>query len=138
RERYEDINAFERRLDRNGTRVVKFFLHVSKDEQRRRFLDRLDDPTKHWKFSPADLAERAHFEEYQTAYEKAIAATSTKHAPWYVIPADHKPTMRALVAGVIVDAIDGLDLDAPRPAASAEELEQARAQLLAEGDRAAE
>ncbi|HEX3898462.1 MAG TPA: PPK2 family polyphosphate kinase [Mycobacteriales bacterium] len=134
RERFEDINAFERRLDRNGTRVVKFFLHVSKDEQRRRFLDRLDDPTKHWKFSPADLAERAHFEEYQTAYEKALAATSTKHAPWYVIPADHKPTMRALVAGIVVDAIDGLDLDAPRPAASAEELEQARAQLLAEGD----
>jgi PPK2 family polyphosphate:nucleotide phosphotransferase len=133
RERYEDINAFERRLDRNGTRVVKFFLHVSKDEQRRRFLDRLDDPTKHWKFSSADLAERAHFAEYQTAYEKALGATSTKYAPWYVIPADHKPTMRALVAGVIVDAIDGLDLGAPRPAATAEELAEARAQLLAEG-----
>ncbi|HVW80837.1 MAG TPA: polyphosphate kinase 2 family protein [Mycobacteriales bacterium] len=133
RERYEDINAFERRLHRNGTRVVKFFLHVSKDEQRRRFLDRLDDPTKHWKFSSADLAERAHWDEYQTAYEKAIAATSTKHAPWYVIPADHKPTMRALVAGVIVDAIDRLGLDAPRPAASPEELAQAREQLLAEG-----
>jgi polyphosphate kinase 2 (PPK2 family) len=113
--------------------VVKFFLHVSKDEQRRRFLDRLDDPTKHWKFSSADLAERAHFAEYQTAYEKALGATSTKYAPWYVIPADHKPTMRALVAGVIVDAIDGLDLGAPRPAATAEELAEARAQLLAEG-----
>ncbi len=134
RERYEDINAFERHLDRNGTRVVKFFLHVSKAEQRRRFLDRLDDPAKHWKFSTADLAERAHFEEYQDAYEKALTATSTKQAPWYVIPADDKPTMRALVAGVIVDAIDRLDLDAPRPAASAEELEQARAQLLAETD----
>lgn len=134
KERFDDITDFEQHLDRNGTRIVKFFLHVSKDEQRRRFLDRLDDPTKHWKFSTADLAERAHFEEYQTAYEKALTATSTKHAPWYVIPADHKPTMRALVAGVIVDTIDALELEAPRPAASAEELEQARQQLLSEAD----
>jgi PPK2 family polyphosphate:nucleotide phosphotransferase len=134
RERFEDINGFERHLDRNGTRIVKFFLHVSKDEQRRRFLDRLDDPAKQWKFSTADLAEREHFEAYQKAYEKALSATSTKHAPWYVIPADHKPTMRALVAGVIVDTVDGLDLAEPKPAASPEELEQARRQLLAEAD----
>ena len=133
-ERFEDINDFERHLYRNGTRIVKFFLHVSKAEQRRRFLDRLDNPTKHWKFSPADLAEREHWADYHKAYEKAITATSTKHAPWYVIPADHKPTMRVLVAGVIVDAIDNLDLEMPRPAATAEELEQARQQLLAEGD----
>lgn len=134
RERFEDINAFEQHLDRNGTRIVKFFLHVSKDEQRRRFLDRLDDPAKHWKFNMADLAERGHWADYQKAYEKALTATSTRHAPWYVIPADHKPTMRALVAGVIVDAIDALELEAPRPAATADELEQARQQLLAEGN----
>jgi PPK2 family polyphosphate:nucleotide phosphotransferase len=131
-DRFEDINAFERHLDRNGTKIVKFFLHVSKDEQRRRFLDRLDDPTKQWKFTPADLAEREHFDEYSKAYEKALTATSTKHAPWYVIPADDKPKMRALVAGVIVNVVDSLDLAAPKPAASTEELDQARAQLLAE------
>jgi PPK2 family polyphosphate:nucleotide phosphotransferase len=131
-DRYEDINGFERHLDRNGTKIVKFFLHVSKDEQRRRFLDRLDDPAKQWKFTPADLAERQHFDEYTKAYEKALTATSTKHAPWHVIPADHKPTMRALVAGVIVNVVDSLDLDAPKPAASPEELANAKSTLLAE------
>jgi PPK2 family polyphosphate:nucleotide phosphotransferase len=134
RERFDDINTFEDHLHRNGTQIVKFFLHVSKDEQRRRFLARLDDPAKQWKFSPADLAERQHFEEYQKDYEKALTATSTKGAPWYVIPADDKPTMRALVAGVIVNVVDSLDLAPPRPAASPEELEKARAQLLAESD----
>jgi PPK2 family polyphosphate:nucleotide phosphotransferase len=133
-DRYEDINGFERHLDRNGTKIVKFFLHVSKDEQRRRFLDRLDDPAKQWKFTPADLAEREHFDEYTKAYEKALTATSTKHAPWHVIPADHKPTMRALVAGVIVNVVDSLDLDAPKPAASPEELANAKSTLLAEGE----
>jgi PPK2 family polyphosphate:nucleotide phosphotransferase len=112
-ERYEDINAFERHLVRNGTRVVKFFLHVSKDEQRRRFLDRLDHPAKHWKFSPADLAEREHFDAYQEAYEDALTATSTPWAPWHVVPADHKPAMRALVGGIIVSVIEGLDLEYP-------------------------
>ena len=113
KERYEDINAFERHLVRNGTRVVKFFLHVSKDEQRRRFFDRLDDPAKQWKFSPADLAERDNFEAYQQAYEEALTATSTRWAPWYVVPADHKPATRALVGGVVVDVIDRLDLHVP-------------------------
>ena len=89
--RYEDINNFEHHLHRSGTRVVKFFLHVSKEEQRRRLLARLDDPAKQWKFSPADLAERSHFDEYQQAYEEALTATSTSWAPWYVVPADEKP-----------------------------------------------
>lgn len=111
--RFEDVNAFEHHLSRNGTRIVKFFLHVSKHEQRRRFLDRLDDPRKQWKFSPADLAERAHFEEYQEVYEEALTATSTKWAPWYVVPADHKPAMRALVGGVVVDAVDRLGVHLP-------------------------
>ncbi|HVS68930.1 MAG TPA: PPK2 family polyphosphate kinase, partial [Mycobacteriales bacterium] len=131
-ERYEDINAFEHHLDRTGTRVVKFFLHVSKDEQRRRFLARLDDPAKRWKFSPADVAERAHFDEYMQAYEAALSATSTKHAPWYVIPADHKPTMRALVAGVIVGVVDQLGLSLPKDAMSDAERDAARREL-AEG-----
>jgi polyphosphate kinase 2 (PPK2 family) len=114
-ERYEDINAFERHLDRNGTKIVKFYLHVSREEQRRRFLERLDDPTKQWKFSAADLAERAHFDAYQRAYEEALTATSTGWAPWYVIPADHKYAMRALVGGIVVDAIEQLDLRLPGP-----------------------
>ncbi|HWC35316.1 MAG TPA: PPK2 family polyphosphate kinase [Mycobacteriales bacterium] len=133
-ERYEDINAFERHLDRNGIRIVKFFLHVSKDEQRRRFLARLDDPQKRWKFSAADVAERQHFDEYMRAYEAALTATSTKHAPWYVIPADNKPTMRAMVAGVVVHVVDQLGLSAPEPATTHEEREAARAALLAEGN----
>ena len=129
-ERFEDINAFERHLDRNGTRIVKFFLHVSADEQRRRFLARLDDPAKQWKFSPADLAERAHFDEYQHAYEEAITATSTLWAPWHVIPADHKPAMRALVGGIVVDVIGQLDLHVPEVAPEVvAELESARRAL---------
>ncbi len=133
KERFEDINAFERHLVRNGTRVVKFFLHVSEDEQRARFLARLDDPAKQWKFSPADLAERAHFDEYQHAYEEAITATSTPWAPWYVIPADHKPAMRALVGGIVVDVIGQLDLHVPEVAPDvAAELESAR-RALGEG-----
>jgi PPK2 family polyphosphate:nucleotide phosphotransferase len=131
-QRYDDINGFEQHLDRGGTRIVKFFLHVSKDEQRRRFLDRLDDPAKQWKFTSADLAERAHFDEYMAAYEAALTATSTKQAPWYVIPADHKPTMRALVAGVVVHVVDQLGLSLPKPATSPAEIEAARKALLAE------
>jgi PPK2 family polyphosphate:nucleotide phosphotransferase len=111
--RYEDITAFEHHLHRNGTRVVKFFLHVSKEEQRRRLLARLDDPAKQWKFSPADLAERSHFDEYQQAYEEALSATSTSWAPWYVIPADEKSVTHALVSGVLLNAIDALDLHVP-------------------------
>jgi PPK2 family polyphosphate:nucleotide phosphotransferase len=111
--RYEDINAFERHLDRNGTTIVKFFLHVSKAEQKRRFMARLDQPTKLWKFSAADVTERAHWDEYMRAYEAAITATSTDWAPWYVIPADHKHVMQAMVAAILVDTIESLDLQWP-------------------------
>ena len=133
KQRYEDINAFERHLVRNGTRVVKFFLHVSQEEQRRRFLDRLDHPDKRWKFSGADLAERAHFGAYQEAYEEALTQTSTPWAPWYVVPADHKPAMRALVGGTIVSVIDGLGLSYPRgDGGQAAELEGFRRALEAD------
>jgi PPK2 family polyphosphate:nucleotide phosphotransferase len=111
--RHEDINAFERHLDRSGTRIVKFFLHVSKREQKRRFLARLDEPGKQWKFSAADLAERAHWDDYMRAFEEAITATSTPWAPWYVIPADHKPVMQAMVAAILVDTIGSLGLSWP-------------------------
>ena len=131
--RYEDINTFEHHLHRNGTRVVKFFLHVSKEEQRRRFLARLDDPAKQWKFSPADLAERSHFDAYQQAYEEALTATSTSWAPWYVVPADQKPAMRALVGAIVVNAIDELNLHAPSIGEEqARELENAREALAAD------
>ena len=133
RERYDDINAFEHHLARNGTHIVKFFLHVSKQEQRERFLARLDEPEKTWKFSAADVAERAFWDEYQRAYEEAISATSTSCAPWYVIPADQKPVMRAMVAQVLVRTIRDMDLRWPEVteadrAANAE----ARRALLAE------
>ena len=119
--RYEDINAFERHLDRNGTRIVKFFLHVSKDEQKKRFLARLDEPHKEWKFNAADVAERAHFDDYMAAFEAAITATSTDWAPWYVIPADHKWLSRALVAAALVETIQGLDLQWPKVSAETHE-----------------
>jgi PPK2 family polyphosphate:nucleotide phosphotransferase len=112
-ERYEDINAFERHLDRNGTKIVKFFLHVSKAEQKRRFLARLDEPHKEWKFNAADVAERARWDEYMAAFDDAISATSTPWAPWCVIPADHKWLTQALVARILVEAIQALDLRWP-------------------------
>jgi PPK2 family polyphosphate:nucleotide phosphotransferase len=131
--RYEDITAFEHHLHRNGTRVVKFFLHVSKEEQRRRLLARLDDPAKQWKFSSADLAERSHFDEYQQAYEEALTATSTSWAPWYVVPADHKPATHALVSAIVLNAVDELDLRAPSIGAEqAHEIEDARKALAAD------
>jgi PPK2 family polyphosphate:nucleotide phosphotransferase len=111
--RYEDINAFERHLVRNGTVILKFFLHVSKEEQRRRFLERLERPEKHWKFSAADLAERGYWDDYQEAYEDALSATSTEWAPWYIVPADHKWITRAVVADVVTSTIRGLNLKFP-------------------------
>jgi PPK2 family polyphosphate:nucleotide phosphotransferase len=133
RHRFEDINAFESHLGRNGTKVVKFFLHLSRHEQRRRLLERLDDPAKHWKFSAADLAERAYWNDYQAAYEDALTATSTEWAPWYVIPADDKHVARALIAGLILHAIDGLALKPPVATPQQEiEIEAAKSQLRAE------
>jgi PPK2 family polyphosphate:nucleotide phosphotransferase len=113
-ERYEDINTFERHLDRNGTKIVKFFLYVSKAEQKKRFFARLDRPHKEWKFNAADVAERARWDDYMAAFEAALTATSTPWAPWYVIPADHKWVTQAIVARVLVDTIEGLDLQWPQ------------------------
>jgi PPK2 family polyphosphate:nucleotide phosphotransferase len=109
-ERYEDINAFERHLVRNGTVILKFFLNVSKDEQKSRFLERLKRPEKNWKFSASDLAERGFWDDYMSAYEDALSATSTELAPWYVIPADYKWVTRAVVADIVTTAIRDLDL----------------------------
>jgi PPK2 family polyphosphate:nucleotide phosphotransferase len=113
-ERFEDINAHERYLARNGIVIRKIFLNVSRDEQRRRFLDRLDRPEKQWKFSMRDVEERARWKDYMRAYEAAIRATSTEAAPWYVVPADHKWFTRLIVSNIIIDALDGLDLQFPR------------------------
>src|SRR4029079_16718318 len=113
-DRYEDINAFERHMARNGTLIRKFFLHVSKKEQRRRLLERLYEPSKNWKFQSGDLAERERWDDYMKAYEEVLSKTSTKHAPWFIIPADHKWFMRLAIAEVVVDALDGLDLTLPK------------------------
>jgi PPK2 family polyphosphate:nucleotide phosphotransferase len=132
-ERYEDINNFEKHLVNSGTIIVKFFLHISKDEQKRRFLQRLERPEKNWKFSTADLAERAYWDQYQEAYEDALAATSTEWAPWYVVPADHKWVSRAVVADVVSRTIRGLDLKYPEvPAAKKQILDEAKKKLEAE------
>jgi PPK2 family polyphosphate:nucleotide phosphotransferase len=129
-ERFDDIKAFERHLVRSGTRVVKVFLHISREEQRRRFLARLEDPSKHWKFSAADVREREFFDDYRRAYEAALTATSTRWAPWHVVPADHKHRARALVGGILVDAVDALDLRLPElPAEQRRALEEARRSL---------
>jgi PPK2 family polyphosphate:nucleotide phosphotransferase len=131
--RHADINAFEQHLDHTGVTTVKFFLHVSRAEQRRRFLRRLDRPHKEWKFNAADVAERQRWDDYMAAFEEAITATSTPWAPWYVIPADHKHVMQAMVATILVDAITGLGL--AWPTVSPEEHAanvRARQELLAE------
>ncbi|MCX6873458.1 MAG: polyphosphate kinase 2 family protein [Verrucomicrobia bacterium] len=128
--RYEDINNFEKHLSRNGTLVLKFFLHVSKGEQKRRFLERLNNPDKHWKFSESDMAEREHWKDYQKAFEDALGATSTKRVPWYVIPADRKYVARALVADIVTTAIQELGLEFPKVSAEKMiKLAAARAQL---------
>jgi PPK2 family polyphosphate:nucleotide phosphotransferase len=114
KERYEDINNFERYLTRNGIAVVKVFLNVSKKEQKRRFLERLDTPEKNWKFSAADVQERECWDDYQQAYEDAIRATASEHAPWYVVPADHKWFTRLVVAQVLVNELKALKLEYPK------------------------
>ena len=112
-ERYEDINAFERYLTRNGVVVRKFFLHVSKKEQKKRFLQRLDDSKKNWKFSNADVKERGYWKDYQEAYEEMIQNTASKHAPWYVIPADNKWYSQLIVGSAVITALEALDLAFP-------------------------
>jgi PPK2 family polyphosphate:nucleotide phosphotransferase len=134
KKRYEDINNFEHHLVRNGTVIVKLFLNISKDEQKRRFLERLENPEKHWKFSAADLAEREHWDEYMSAFEGAIRATSTKWAPWYVVPANHKWVARAVVADVLAHTIKSLDLAYPQvDAAGQQAITAAKAKLESEG-----
>ena len=130
-ERFADINAYERYLSRNGIVVLKLFLNVSKQEQKRRFLDRLDEPEKNWKFSAADVKERGFWKDYMEAYEEAIQSTATKHAPWYVVPSDNKWFARLVVASAIVEALHGLDLAFPQiDKAKKKELEEIRENLV--------
>jgi PPK2 family polyphosphate:nucleotide phosphotransferase len=125
KERFEDINCFERHMARNGTVIRKFFLHLSKKEQKQRFLARLDEPEKHWKFSEADIRERDCWDGYQTAYEDMIRNTATKHAPWYVVPADNKWFTHLVVAAAITDTLEELDLCYPK--VDAEKLKEIKA-----------
>ena len=130
-ERYQDINAFEHYLTRNGVVIRKFFLHISQEEQKKRFLERLDDSKKNWKFSMADTKERGFWKDYKEAYEEMVQRTATKHAPWYVIPADNKWFARLAVASAVVEALDGLDLKFPDvDKAKKKELEEIREALL--------
>jgi PPK2 family polyphosphate:nucleotide phosphotransferase len=138
RDRFEDISAVERYLARNGTVILKFFLNVSKEEQRARFLSRLEEPAKNWKFSMADISERAVWAKYQAAYQEVIRHTSTRSAPWHVVPADYKWFARVVIGSTIVSALDRLDLHFPRvDKAERSEFKQVREALLAEGKRSA-
>jgi len=134
-ERYEDINAYERYLTHNGVVIRKFFLHVSKEEQKRRFLERLEDPKKNWKFSMADVNERGFWNDYQETYEEMIQNTATKHAPWFVVPADNKWFTRLIVASAIIQALGELHLSFPDvDKAKKKELQAVRDTLLAQKD----
>jgi PPK2 family polyphosphate:nucleotide phosphotransferase len=128
-QRYRAINGLEQHLHHSGTRVLKFFLHLSKEEQRQRFLARLDDPAKNWKFSPSDIAERGHWDAYMQAYEACLSATSTKLAPWHVIPADDKLNARLLISQVVAEALAGLKMHYPPPILDAKALKAARKAL---------
>ena len=131
--RYEDINAFERHLVKNGTLILKFFLHISKEEQKKRLMERLEDKEKYWKFSLSDLAERHFWDDYLQAYEDMLSRTSTDEAPWYIIPADYKWVARTAVADIISSKIQTLDLQFPKvPEESLKQLEKARKELKSE------
>ena len=130
KERYRSIVSLEEHLHRNGTRVIKFFLHLSKDEQRKRFFERIDEPDKNWKFSLADIHERKYWRHYMKAYENCLTATSTRHAPWYVVPADDKEDARLIVSQIILDALNELKMAYPKPTAKRRrELKSIRKQL---------
>jgi PPK2 family polyphosphate:nucleotide phosphotransferase len=134
--RFEDIRSFERYLSRNGTVIRKFFLHVSKDEQQRRFLERLDNPDKNWKFSANDASEREYWKDYMNAYEQTIRHTATKYAPWYVVPADNKWFSRVVVASAVIEALSSLDLSYPKvDKKKTEELKQVRETLVGKAAR---
>jgi PPK2 family polyphosphate:nucleotide phosphotransferase len=128
-ERYASINALEEHLHRNGTRVLKFFLHLSKEEQRQRFLARLDDPAKNWKFTGDDIAEREHWPDYMKAYGEMLGATSSEHSPWYAVPADDKLNARLIVSQVILQTLQDLKMTYPAPSCNAAELADIRAKL---------
>jgi PPK2 family polyphosphate:nucleotide phosphotransferase len=129
-ERFRSIAGLEEHLSRNGTRILKFFLHLSKDEQRRRFLARIDEPHKNWKFSLADIEERRYWKQYMKAYEDCLEATSTRHAPWHVVPADDKQNARLIVSRIVVKALEALDMSYPEPdAARRRELKAIRRRL---------
>jgi PPK2 family polyphosphate:nucleotide phosphotransferase len=131
-QRFEDIRSFERHMARSGTAIRKFFLHVSKKEQKRRFLARLDQPEKNWKFSAADIRERKYWDDYQKAYEEMIENTATEHAPWYVVPADNKWFTRLVVSTVVVETLESLNLAYPKmDEAKRKELEAAKKILIA-------
>jgi PPK2 family polyphosphate:nucleotide phosphotransferase len=134
RDRYRSIVDLEGHLDRNGTKIIKFFLHLSKGEQRKRFLDRIETPGKNWKFSAADVEERQYWKQYMKAYEKCLSATSTRHAPWYIVPADDKLNARLIVSRIVLDVVEALKLSYPKtPASRRRELQSLRKQLLEEG-----
>lgn len=113
KERYRSITDLENHLHRNGTKIIKFFLHLSKDEQKKRFLERIDKPNKNWKFSIADLEERKYWKQYMHAYESCLSATSTKHAPWYIVPADDKKNARLIISNILLDTFKALDMHYP-------------------------
>jgi PPK2 family polyphosphate:nucleotide phosphotransferase len=129
-ERFEDINAHERYLTRNGVVILKFFLHLSKAEQKKRFLARLDEPAKNWKFSLDDLKERVFWNPYMDAYEKAIRHTATPHAPWYVVPADHKYFAHLVVAGALIETLESLELGFPKVSAAQKKMLQKARKIL--------
>lgn len=134
-ERYHSIRAFERHLHANGTRIVKIFLHLSKDEQRKRFLARIDEPDKNWKLSPADVEERKYWKDYRRAYEACISATSTPDCPWYVVPADDKENGRLIVSQIVLDMLEGMKPEFPKVTPEHEaQLRAIRADLIAEKD----
>jgi PPK2 family polyphosphate:nucleotide phosphotransferase len=129
-DRYRSIVDLELHLSGNGTRIVKFYLHISKEEQRKRFLQRIDDPEKNWKFSAADVAERQYWNQYMKAYEECFDATSTRHAPWYVVPADDKENARVIVSRIVLETLDGLEMTYPKTSAERKrELQSIRARL---------
>ena len=133
-ERYRSIVDLERHLHINGTRIIKFFLHISKEEQRKRFLARIDEQEKNWKFGMADVEERKFWKQYMKAYEKCLQATSTRHAPWYVVPADDKQNARLIVSQIILDMLEGLKMSYPETSeARRKELLAIRKQLEKEG-----
>ena len=133
-ERFEDIRCFERHMARSGTVIRKIFLHVSKKEQKKRFLERLDEPEKNWKFSASDVRERGCWDAYQDAYEEMIRNTATEHAPWYVVPADNKWFTRLVISTIVVDTLESLDLEYPKvDDAKRKELEAAKKRLLGKG-----